>query len=306
MITHQLALVKREIWEHRSIWVTPAAIAVIVTLGVLAMMMFASGFAAELDVAIFGAQNLAGDPERKAALTAFFLSTSWIFIVALMFLTVFYCLDSLYAERKDKSILFWRSLPVTDAETVISKLITAIIVIPTVIVLGIIATHIVNLIVASIWVSAKGGDGAMLVWGSVSLIDNWLAAYVVVLACAIWASPFIGWFLLVSAYTKRSPLLMAFMPLILIGLLEGIIFRTHVFAENVLARDGDSLPIFRTADIERFIETDEWRVGEGASNLLPHLDIVQFLTSPAMWAGVLVCGLLSTGAIYVRRFRDES
>lgn len=306
MILHQLALVKREIWEHRSIWVTPVAIGTIVTLSVLASLMFASGFTAELDIAIFGAQNLAGDPEREAALTAFFLGTSWIFIVALMFLTVFYCLDSLYAERKDKSILFWRSLPVTDAETVISKLITALLVIPAAAVLGIIATHIVNLIVASIWVSTKGGDGGMLIWGSVSFLDNWLAAFIVVLACAIWASPFIGWFLLVSAYTKRSPLLMAFMPLILISLLEGIIFKSHVFAESVLARNGDSLPIFRTADIERFIETDEWRVGEGASNLLPHLDIVQFLTSPAMWAGVAVCALLSTGAIYVRRFRDES
>ena len=305
MITHQLALIKREIWEHRSIWVTPAAIAVIVTLGVLAMLVFASGFAAELDMAIFGAQNLAGDSERKAALTAFFLSTSWVFIIALMILTVFYSLDSLYAERKDKSILFWRSLPVTDAETVISKLITAIFVLPVATILGIIGTHIVNLTIASIWVSMKGGDGGMLVWGSVSFLDNWLAAFIVILASGIWMSPFVGWFLLVSAYTKRSPLLMAFMPLILIGLLEGIILRTHVFAENVLAR-GDGLPIFRTVDIERFFETEEWRVGEGASSLLTHLDIVQFLTSPSMWAGVAVCALLSTGAIYVRRFRDES
>lgn len=305
MITNQVALVKREIWEHRSIWVTPAAIAVIVTLGVLASLMFASGFTAELDVAIFGAQNLAGDPERKAALTVFFLSTSWIFIVALMILTVFYSLDSLYAERKDKSILFWRSLPVTDAETVISKLITAIFVLPTVAVMGIIATHIVNLIIASIWVSTKGGDGGMLVWGSVSFLDNWLAAFIVIIASGIWMSPFIGWFLLVSAYTKRSPLLMAFMPLILIGLLEGIIFRSHIFAENILGR-GDGLPIFKTVDIERFFETEEWRVGEGASSLLAHIDVLQFLTSPSMWAGVLVCGLLSTGAIYVRRFRDES
>ena len=130
MIAHQAALIRRELWEHRSIYVTPAAIAVIVTLGVLAMLMLASGFAKELDVAIFGAQNLAGDVERRAALTGFFLGTSWVFLVALMFLTVFYSLDSLYAERKDKSILFWRSMPATDAETVISKLLTAAIVIP--------------------------------------------------------------------------------------------------------------------------------------------------------------------------------
>ena len=305
MISHQVALLRREIWEHRSIFVTPIAISSIVTLGVLAMLMFASGFAAELDVAIFGASNLAGDPERKAVLTGFFLGTSWVFIIALAILTVFYCLDSLYAERKDKSILFWRSLPVTDAETVLSKLITAIVVIPVVTVIGIIATHIVNLIVTSIWVSMKGGDGGMLIWGSVSLIDNWLAAFIVVISTGIWMSPFIGWFLLVSAYTKRSPLLMAFMPLILIGLLEGIILRTHVFAENVLGR-GEGLPIFRSVDIERFFNEEQWRIAEGATSLLTHLDVVRFITSPAMWAGVVVCGLLSTGAIYVRRYRDES
>lgn len=305
MITHHLALLKREIWEHRSIYITPIAISSIVTLGLIAMLMFASGFAAELDMAIFGAQNIAGDPERKAALTGFFLGTSWVFVIALAILTVFYCLDSLYAERKDKSILFWRSLPVTDAETIISKLIIAIIVIPSVTVIGIIVTHLINLVVTSIWVSMKGGDGGMLIWGSVALFDNWLAAFIVVIASSIWMSPFIGWFLLVSAYTKRSPLLMAFMPLILIGLLEGIILRTHVFAENVFVR-VDGMPIFRIADIEKFFDEEQWRVAEGANSLLVHVDVVQFLTSPAMWAGVLVCGLLSTGAMYVRRYRDES
>jgi ABC-2 type transport system permease protein len=305
MINTQLALLKREIWEHRSIYVTPAAISSIVTLGVLAMLMFASGFAVELDGAIFGAQNLVGDVERKAVLTGFFLGTSWVFIVALAILIVFYCLDSLYAERKDKSILFWRSLPVTDAETVVSKLITAVFVIPAVTVIAIAATHLLNLIVVSIWVSMKGGDGGMLIWGSVSLLDNWLAAFIVVIACGIWMSPFIGWFLLVSAYTRRSPLLIAFMPLILIGLLEGIILRSHVFAENILAR-GDGLPLFRTAGIEQFFDEEQWRLGDDATRLLVHLDVVQFLTSPAMWAGILVCALLSTGAIYVRRYRGES
>jgi len=59
-------------------------------------------------------------------------------------------------------------------------------------------------------------------------------------------------------------------------------------------------------DIEKFFDDEKWRVAEDATSLLVHLDVVQFLTSPAMWAGVLVCGLLSTAAIYVRRYRDES
>lgn len=305
MITNQLALIRREIWEHRSIYITPMAIAIIVTLGVIAMLIFASGFAAELDAVIFGATNIAGETERKAALTLYFLGTSWLFLVALAILTVFYCLDSLYAERKDKSILFWRSMPVTDAETVISKLIIALLVIPVAAIIGIIATHLVNLVVTSVWVSMKGGDASLLIWGSVSLLDNWLAAVIAILATGIWMSPFIGWFLFVSAYTKRSPLLMAFMPLFLLALLEKIILRTHVFAEHVLGR-GDGMPLIRTDNIERFFDEEQWRIAEGATSLLVHLDIVRFLTSPATWAGIIVCGLLSTAAIYVRRYRDES
>lgn len=233
MIGNQIALVRRELWEHRAIFVTPAAIAVIVTLGVLAMLMLASGFAKELNLAIFGAQNVAGDAERRAALTGFFVGTSWLFLVALMFLTVFYSLDSLYAERKDKSILFWRSMPVTDAETVISKLLTAAIVIPAITAVGIWITHLVNLVVFSIWVATKGGDASLLVWGSVSLFDNWVAALVVVLASGLWMSPFIAWFLFVSTWAKRMPIMWAFLPPIVFGLLEWIVFRTKYFLTTI-------------------------------------------------------------------------
>lgn len=305
MIGNQLALIKREFWEHRSIYVTPLAIASIVTLSVLAMLVFASGFAKELDVAIFGASNIAGEGERKAALTAFFVGTSWLFLVALAVLTVFYCLDSLYAERKNKSILFWRSLPITDAETVLSKLIMAAVVIPAVAVLGIIATHIVNLIITGIWVSMKGGNAGLLIWNSVPLFDNWVAAFIVVMASGIWMSPFIAWFLFVSAWTKRAPLLMAFMPLILIPLLEWIFLRTRFFATAVLNR-GDAMPLFRTLDFESFFEEEHWRAGIDSISLLGHLDVIRFLSSPSMWAGLLVCALFVTAAIYVRRYRDES
>jgi len=305
MMLHQLALLKREVWEHRSIYVTPLAITSIVTLGTLAMLMFAGGFAKELDVAIFGATNIAGDAERRVALTGFFVGTSWVFLLAAMVLTVFYTLDCLYAERKDKSILFWRSLPITDAEAVVSKLATAIVVIPLVTVVAIIATHIVNLVVTSIWVIAKGADAGHLIWGSVPLLDNWLAALIVTLASAIWMSPFVGWFLFVSAYTKRSPLLMAFMPLVLIPLLELIFLRSTVFAEAVFTRRG-MIPLFRGMDMKGFFDEESLHINEEIVSLLAHLDVLQFLTSPSMWAGLVVCALFVTAAIYVRRYRDES
>lgn len=305
MIGHYIALIRREFWEHRSIWVTPAAIASIVTLGTLTALIFAGEFAVELDVAIFGAQNIAGDTERMAVLTGFFVGSSWLFLVGLGILTIFYALDSLYAERKDKSILFWRSLPVTDAETVISKLLTALVLIPVVAIVAIIGTHLINLIVTSIWVSMKGGDAGVLIWGSVPLLDNWLATALAIFGTSIWMSPFLGWFLFVSAYTKRAPLLMAFLPLVLIPMLEGIFLRSAHFAEAVWGR-GAKIPLFSGIDMEGFFDEGHARVKEEMVSLLAYLDLTRFVTSIDTWIGIFVCGLLTTAAIYVRRYRDES
>ncbi|MCG8369890.1 MAG: ABC-2 transporter permease [Proteobacteria bacterium] len=305
MIDHYLALMKREFWEHRSIWVTPAAIASIVTLGTVTALAFAGDFAKELDVAIFGAQNIAGDAERRAVLTGLFLGSSWLFLLGLGVLTIFYALDSLYAERKDKSILFWRSLPVTDAETVVSKLATAIVLIPAVAVVAIIATHLVNLIITSLWVSMKGGDAGVLIWGSVPLLDNWLATAISVFGMALWMSPFLGWFLFVSAWTKRAPLLMAFLPLVLIPMIEGIFFRSTHFGEAVWGR-GAKIPLFAHMDIERFFDEGHPQVSDEMISLLGHIDLGRFFASVDLWLGIVVCALLTTAAIYVRRYRDES
>ena len=305
MIGHQFALIRRELWEHRAIYITPAAIAIIVTLGVLAMLTLTSGFAKELDLAIFSAQNIAGDAERRAALTMFFVGTSWLFVVALMFLTVFYSLDSLYAERKDKSILFWRSMPATDAETVISKLLTAAIVIPAITAVGIWITHLINLIVTSIWVATKGGDAGMLIWGSVALVDNWLAALIIVVASGLWMSPFIAWFLFVSTWAKRMPIMWAFLPPIVLGLLEWIVFRSRYFLTTIGER-SDITPLFHSLSLEQFFEEEQWRHGVENISLLQVMDPVGFITATGFWSGLIVCAILTTAAIYVRRFRDDS
>ena len=305
MMIQQIALVRRELWEHRSIFVAPITVAIVMTLISLAGMVTASAFDHEIKMAILGASNIVGDAERQAALTAFFLGTSWIFLFTLAILTVFYCLDSLYSERKDKSILFWRSLPITDAEVVLSKLLTAVLVIPLVTIAAIIVTHLVNLVVSSIWIVIKGGDAGHLIWGSVALLDNWVAAAIVTFASVLWMSPFIGWFLFVSAFSKRMPLLMAFMPLILVPLIELIVMRTSYFAEAVFGRGG-MMPLFRDMDMEDFFDEDRMQVNEELIKLVSHLDTVEFLTHPSLWAGLIVCGLLATAAIYVRRYRDES
>ena len=306
MIGHYIALVRRELWEHRAIFVTPLVIGTIVTLGTLTALMFVGEFQNELNLAIFGAQNVAGEFERRAALTAFFGGTSWLFLLGLGVLTVFYALDALYAERKDKSILFWRSLPVTDAETVVSKLVTAVLVIPAIAIAGIIVTHLVNLVITSAWVAAKGGSAGTLIWGSVPFFDNWMATILVIYASAIWMSPFLGWFLFVSAWTKRAPFMVAFLPLVLIPMIEGIFLRSAHFAEAVWGR-GAKIPLFQAdINVEEFFDEDSLHLSEEMVSLLAHIDLGRFFASVDTWIGIVVCGLLTTAAIYVRRYRDES
>jgi ABC-2 type transport system permease protein len=306
MIGHYTALVRRELWEHRAIFVTPLVIGTIVTLGTLTALMFVGEFQNELNLAIFGAQNVAGEFERRAALTAFFGGTSWLFLLGLGVLTVFYALDALYAERKDKSILFWRSLPVTDAETVVSKLVTAVLVIPAIAIAGIIVTHLVNLVITSVWVASKGGSAGTLIWGSVPFFDNWMATILVIYASAIWMSPFLGWFLFVSAWTKRAPFMVAFLPLVLIPMIEGIFLRSAHFAEAVWGR-GAKIPLFATdINVEEFFDEDSLHLSEEMVSLLAHIDLGRFFSSVDTWIGIVVCGLLTTAAIYVRRYRDES
>jgi len=305
MITSQLALVRREIWEHRSIYVTPAVVALVMILTLLTAFVFASGYQEIVDIGIVGAQNLAGDTERRAAMLALLLGNTVPFILAGAILTTFYSLDSLYAERKNKSILFWRSLPITDAETVISKLLTSVLAIPLIAFAVAVIAHLIILAITSVFVSIEGGSSIFLIWKSAPLFDAWAGILIIMVVLPIWFSPFIGWFLFVSAWTKRSPLLMAFLPLIMVPTLEYWVLRTHMILDAIQTR-FEQLPFFKGIDPELFFDEERFIAAADAVSLLTYIDIGKFLTSLEMWAGVVVCGLFTTAAIYVRRYRDES
>ena len=99
--------------------------------------------------------------------------------------------------------------------------------------------------------------------------------------------------------------MMAFMPLVLIPLLEAIFLRSSVFAEAVFGRGG-MIPLFRGMDVEAFFDEENFRISGEVVGLLPYIELQKFLTSLPMWSGVIVCGLFVTAAIYVRRYRDDS
>ncbi len=304
MISYQLALIKREIWEHRSIYVTPAAIAMLITLLTLTGQVSISAFGEAVDLAIVGASNI-DDAHRRIALAGVLGVVTSIFAFGAWIVMIFYTLDTLYAERKDKSILFWRSLPITDAETVISKLLTAAFVIPLAFLAAVIVTHIVILSLASIWIIVKGANAGHLIWSAAPLFDTWAASLIVAIAMPLWLAPFIGWFLFVSAYAKRSPLLLAFLPIFILPMLERMLIGSHLFYDAIVVRTFR--PPLANVDISDWFDDDmPFDVTAESISMLAALDIGRFAASPSLWAGLVVCGLLTTAAIYMRRYRDDS
>jgi ABC-2 type transport system permease protein len=307
MIGNQPALLKRELWEHRSIYVTPAVVALLVALLSVTGQVAVSSLDQAVDIAILGASNL-GERERAAAISVVMTGVAGFFVLAMSVLTVFYTLDALYAERKDRSILFWRSLPCTDAETVLSKLLTALFVIPLVTFLAVAATHLVVLAISSAWIGIRGGSAWHLIWTAAPLVGNWTATLVFLVALPLWLSPFIGWFLFVSAFARRSPLLLGFLPILILPMLEKSLIGTSLFADAFFARTA-SLPLFRGMHTAHFVfpEGETPRLAEGATgSLLSLLDLSRFFGSASLWLGLIVCGIFTGAAIYVRRYRDDS
>ena len=304
MIAHQLALIKREIWEHRSIWMTPAIIALVISVAILTGQMSISAYGEHVDIAIAGASNV-DVVHRRVAIMAALGAITGIFAAGAGILMVFYSLDSLYSERKDKSILFWRSLPVTDAETVISKLLTATLVIPIAALAGAFATHLVFMTMSSVWLMIEGGDAGHLIWSSAPIFDVWGAAILTAFATTIWLSPFIGWFFFVSAYTRRMPLLLALLPLIILPLMEIALLPTEFLAKAIGSRFTD-MPLAGVDFGDLFDDDSLFQLGVENVSMIAALDMSRFFASPEVWAGLVVCGLFTTAAIYVRRYRDDS
>lgn len=304
MISNQLSLVRRELWEHRAIYIAPLVIALVMSLMSLTGQVTISAFGHEVDLAIIGASS-AGEIERQAAITAILMVFTSIFALGAWILMIFYSLDALYAERRDKSILFWRSLPVTDAETVISKLLTAVLVIPLTAFAFVVVTHLLNLILWSIWLSIQGGDAGHILWSAAPLFDNWAATLIIAVAMPLWLSPLIGWFLFVSAFTRRSPLLIAFLPMFVVPMLEKLVSSTSLFWDAIFVRSVRP-PLFKGIDVSRIFDEDNFQIAADTASLLAKIDLARFLSSPSMWLGLVVCGLFTTAAIYIRRYRDES
>ena len=261
--------VRRELWEHRSIYIAPLAAAAVSLLGFLTGLTLSPAHRHQpLDV-----------PYEFAA--ALIMGTGFI-------VGIFYSLDALYGERRDRSILFWKSLPVSDLTTVLSKFTIPLIILPLLSFAIAVVTQFVMLLLSS-GLSA-GTLGARMSFFHLSL----MLLYHILTVHGLWYAPLYGWLLLVSAWAPRAPFIWAFLPPFVIWGVEKIAFRTSHFLGMLQYRLTGPQPSTTTARSGNLME------------MMSALTPVQFFTTPGLWVGLAVAAIFLAAAVRLRRYRGPT
>ncbi|MEG0193514.1 MAG: hypothetical protein RR831_07960 [Stenotrophomonas sp.] len=242
-------LLKREYWENRGGFLYAPVIAGIVSLlmsGIgIGLGLFALHRAARdgglhidgedvningLDLGLLTRQISAKDMADlgNGLDLTLILSSTWPFLV-LAFVVFFYCLGALYDDRRDRSILFWKSLPLSDTQTVLSKVLSALIVAPLVATLAAIVTMFGFLLIISLVALTHGGSPTTLIWGPASPLTLGAGLLAAIPVYALWALPTAGWLLLCSAWAKSKPFLWAVMLPLFAGIIVSTTKLMHLF-----------------------------------------------------------------------------
>jgi ABC-2 type transport system permease protein len=279
--------VRRELWENRAIFVAPAVTAVIVlvgtVLGAINLPQRVTVMATTLD---------ASDQAMAAQIP--FDAAAAIIMVASFVVGFFYCLGALHAERRDRTILFWKSLPVSDLTTIAAKATVPLVVLPLVTYVVIIATHLVLLLASLVLLPAHGLPASML-WQQFPILRTW-GGLLVVLAClSLWNAPIWGWLFLVSGWAKRVTFLWAVGPPLALDVFERLALHTHYVGELINYRlTGGLGELFGTK-----------LNGRGHPTLdTDHLDLAHFFTTPGLWIGLVVAAVLFAAVVWQRRYRS--
>jgi ABC-2 type transport system permease protein len=205
---------------------------------------------------------------------------------------VFYCLDALHGERRDRSILFWKSLPVSDLTTVLSKAIVPLVVLPLVAFALTVCVQAVMILMTSANLLVHGMSPATT-WAYFPVLQNWLVMLYGLVAIALWHAPIYGWLLLVSGWVRRATFLWAVLPLIAIQIFEKITFGTSYFGLFVKHR------------LMGFAPHAFGFHGEGHPTIDPLSQLTPgtYLASPGLWLGLLVAAGFLFAAVRLRRYR---
>jgi ABC-2 type transport system permease protein len=289
-------LLRREFWENRAIWLLPAVIGGLL---ILASLFGGYNVVGAVDLPTVQAVVQAGAPDGMFMIVA-------LFFIVMSIYSTWYLLDCLYADRKDRSILFWKSLPISDTATVLSKLGIALIVIPLVYFAAADLTTLLVSFIVSIRASTYVGGALWRASTWLQIQGLWL--YLIV-SSGLWYLPVAAWFLVVSAWAKRAVMLWSILPPLALIVAERLFFGTYVIAGLLKSRffDYAAYAFQYNPGEANWVTTDVGNHGSITTpvNVLHFVNLDGFLTSPATWIGAAVGIALVAGAIQLRIRRTE-
>jgi len=276
--------IRRELWENRSLHIAPLIVACV------AVFAYSVG-SWRLPRTIQGMASLDAAQQAAKMFKPYSLAGSVILFTSFV-VGAFYCLDALYGERRDRSILFWKSLPVSDRTTVLSKAAIPLAILPLQSMLIAVAVDLAMLLLGTLALVFRGVN-PMLLWERLPLVTMTTVMVYGVTAHVLWFAPLYAWILLVSAWARRTVILWVVLPSVAIGMLERMLFGTRHFASLIRYRLAG--PLTEAFGVDA-MKTPVTRL----SQLTP----VEFLTRPGLWAGLLFAAACIAAAVRLRRNRE--
>jgi ABC-2 type transport system permease protein len=275
--------VRRELWENRAIYVAPVAVACVFLFGFsisILHLLVEMRAAPWLDV--MQQRELFGQPYEFA---------EDLIMGTLIVVGFFYSIEALHGERRDRSILFWKSLPVSDLITVLSKAAIPIVVLPLLAFAITVLTQWMMLLISSAALLGSGQNVAIL-WSRVGIFHRWsMLLFHFVCIHGLWQSPIYAWLLLISVWARRVPILWAALPPLAIGIVERVAFNTTYFGSLI----GNRF----TGGSEGMAIMEQGRAMDPMMLFAP----LHFFINPGLWIGLAVTAAFLTVAVRLRRYR---
>lgn len=319
-------LIKREFWEHRGgfFWAPVISSGVFLLLNLMGIVVGeATGMRHKFLFSFLGSdddsvklssmiQSLDANQMAKVgqALDLAMLSTSVLISVVFCFVVFFYCLGALYDDRRDRSILFWKSLPISNTQTVLSKVIAAVVAAPIIAIACGMLTGFAMLLLFAITLSLHGiGVWSLLMLAHPLRVIGFMVGALPVYV--LWSLPTVGWLMLCSAWAKSKPFLWAVVIPVALGIVLGWFHllgvlepRTDWYWRDVLSRLLFSVfpgGWLQDAGLERLNHDPN-----AVIDFLSLSNAYTVLTKGDIWIGAAVGIAMLAGAIWFRRWRDDS
>ncbi|HXP41936.1 MAG TPA: hypothetical protein VN833_16890 [Candidatus Acidoferrales bacterium] len=274
--------VRRELWENRWIYLAPVGVASVFLFGFLISMIHLPGKLHGMSI----------DLHHRDAIATPYDIVAGLMMLTTILVNVFYCADALYGERRDRSILFWKSMPVSDLTTVLAKASIPLVIVPLLACATAVVAQFIMVLLSSAALLASGLSVSPL-WTQLSFFRmSLLLFYHVFTAHTLWPAPVYCWLLLVSGWPRRATLLWAALPVVAIGGLEAIVFRTWHFAALVGTRLIGAAPAIDFGSPDTF-----------PTNPMTHITPLNFLSSPELWLGLALSAAFLAAAVRLRRYQ---